>query len=654
LAKNLEKVPDKSEYIVNLGDNVDIAVGDTSTETFQPTIEWSKWYGEINFKLTFPMTITAEVETFANGMVEVTVGWITYRTYVLQNGKDDVLEIELDIDRKQVFQNPYLEFDFEYTPGVRFVYQPTLEDEYAAITNPDVTLEQFLAEHQRPENVVGSYAVYWNKRDNEYKTGKICHLFAWEAIDSNGDRLHCPLEFTEISPGVGKLRIVGDSDWLKNAAYPVKLMGKGDTLGLTSQGASWQTFVDDAIQTHDSGAAGSGGALATIHAWFQTGRTGKLCLYDDDGGGNPDALCDYTAEGTTATNNWTSWNQTQGYSVVNGTTYHIGGWIDGGDDAIAYDADAGEARMIYDVRNYALGTFPNPSEYGGGTGAYGFYSFYITWGAASSSSSSQSSSSSSSQSSSSSSSQSSSSSSLSVSESSSSSSLSVSQSSSSSSLSVSESSSSSSLSVSESSSSSSLSVSQSSSSSSLSVSESSSSLSVSQSSSSSQSVSQSSSSSSLSVSQSSSSSSLSVSASSSSLSVSQSSSSSQSVSQSSSSSSLSVSQSSSSSSLSVSESSSSLSVSQSSSSSQSVSQSSSSSSSQSVSESSSSSSVSSSSSSSQSVSSSSSSSSSLSGELGGIIRFQTDSEAYRIETADRNSRFQTPAKAYRFITKVAA
>jgi len=38
-------------------------------------------------------------------------------------------------------------------------------------------------------------------------------------------------------------------------------------------------------------------------------------------------------------------------------------------------------------------------------------------------------------------------------------------------------------------------------------------------------------------------------------------------------------------------------------------------------------------------------------ELGAIIRFQTDSEMYRLETLDRDSRFQTSVRFYRFVSE---
>lgn len=104
----------------------------------------------------------------------------------------------------------------EAAPGVSFHYQPPL------------TRAEIDAGHVRPDNVVGSYAVYTDKKDHfvdargktivNYGTGKLAHIYRPFITDADGATIWGVLN---ISNGVMSVTIPGD--FLDKAAYPVTL-----------------------------------------------------------------------------------------------------------------------------------------------------------------------------------------------------------------------------------------------------------------------------------------------------------------------------------------------------------------------------------------------------------------------------------------------
>jgi len=112
--------------------------------------------------------------------------------------------------------------------GLDFFYQPAL------------TAEEIKQGDVRPENVVGSYAVYHStKRNNivggmEYQTGKAFHIYRPHAVDAKGVQVWCELDIKE-----GELTVTVPEDFLDKASYPVVV---DPTFGYSSVGASDYTI----------------------------------------------------------------------------------------------------------------------------------------------------------------------------------------------------------------------------------------------------------------------------------------------------------------------------------------------------------------------------------------------------------------------------
>lgn len=202
----LQKILGKTEYVAVLGDgdgkaDASIVVGG-KTEKFVPSIRVSKWDNEAWLKIDHEDTVVShEVEEFLGGKVELSAGGLIHRYFIDVN---EHLEYEVEFPQKPASNKITLKLDF--SPSLKFCYQPPL-------TQQDID-----DNCRRPENVVGSYAVYFNKAHNKYKTGKFCHIYRPKVIDDDGKEIWAELSVDEVKK---TLTIAIDQAYLDAAKYPV-------------------------------------------------------------------------------------------------------------------------------------------------------------------------------------------------------------------------------------------------------------------------------------------------------------------------------------------------------------------------------------------------------------------------------------------------
>lgn len=108
----------------------------------------------------------------------------------------------------------------------------------------------------RPENVVGSYAVYHtSKKNNQYETGKAFHVYRPWIEDANGDRVWGTVRYFG-----ERLYVTVPQEFLNNAKYPVRV---DPTLGYT-------TFGGTNYESDDK----------TVLSNFSTKRVGTIRIYN--------------------------------------------------------------------------------------------------------------------------------------------------------------------------------------------------------------------------------------------------------------------------------------------------------------------------------------------------------------------------------------
>lgn len=187
----------------------------------------SKW--DRNFSFNFPDFVN--VIPIENGVI---INHSNRRQSILRMTDNNTFEWDFVL-----FQRPILSFViFPIGRNIECYYQPPLTQEnfslfpeVIGINETDAWDENGTIIAHRPINVVGSYACYGNRMNNEYKTGKIFHIYRPFVYDANNNSIWGQINIT--SNNILILSV--NRTWLDNAVYPVNI---DPTFGYTSIGAS--------------------------------------------------------------------------------------------------------------------------------------------------------------------------------------------------------------------------------------------------------------------------------------------------------------------------------------------------------------------------------------------------------------------------------
>lgn len=249
------------------------------------------------------VSVTDQQETDSNGALRLTTGTETDIWEIDADGR-----MRWDIDFAECPDSMVMEWDLLCSPGVEFYYQPPL------------TTAEIAEGHIRPPEVVGSYAVYCNRRNNQYKTGKLAHIYRPYCTDARGRKA-----WAELSIVQSKMRVTLPKRWMCSAAYPVRL---DPTLGYTTAGASSMSFSQNRTTVFDyNSTAGSDGTLDSVSFYVNTLSTDSadvsVAVYDGAVSTSSN-LVDYSNKSEysePASNDWVTIDLTQSGAVVDGNTY---------------------------------------------------------------------------------------------------------------------------------------------------------------------------------------------------------------------------------------------------------------------------------------------------------------------------------------------
>lgn len=262
----------KDEVSITIGDNTPVAKssllgGKTETKEFKPDIELKRW-NEVSFKLKTDKLlkdVATKDKTLSFEGDKVKFGTPKMSFEMFQSDAENYKYIWY-LNEKPT--SNIVQFQIE-SSGLDFFYQPPLTQEYQNGYSQEFGKEIVVSETQvkdldgnvlveRPENVVGSYAVYHQTKGGmvdgngkDYKTGKAFHIFRPHIIDANGAETWGILK---IENGIYSVEI--PQEFLDKAVYPIK---SNDTFGYTSAGpstvAGMYTYINGSLY---SGAAGTG------------------------------------------------------------------------------------------------------------------------------------------------------------------------------------------------------------------------------------------------------------------------------------------------------------------------------------------------------------------------------------------------------------
>jgi hypothetical protein len=230
------------------------------TGKFVPNINASKWDDECWLNINFPQVVTNEKAKIDKDVISQTIGDFTHKYYLKP---DESLEYEIILDKKPPINSFGLKIDFP--DGLMFCYQPPL------------TPEEIAMGFSRPDNVVGSYAVYWKQKDNQYKTGKFCHIYRPQLTDADGKQIWADIS---IDPTAKTLTITADNNWLETAKYPVTI---DPNIGYSTKGGSAMSTYGYCLASYYNLTDANGGTTSKIHVYAFTSsgtHNVKLTMYD--------------------------------------------------------------------------------------------------------------------------------------------------------------------------------------------------------------------------------------------------------------------------------------------------------------------------------------------------------------------------------------
>jgi alpha-tubulin suppressor-like RCC1 family protein len=230
----------------------------------QPYVKLNKWDGEVNLKINVPQVMGGKKEMNQNKLK-----WVSddYDADFYTKQPEQITEtdskgnqrsfninddggVEFDLVIKKKPESNVFEFPIE-TENLEFYYQPPLTAERAvgqkqghwtvgSVTATEVRATDGTLIEYRPENVVGSYAVYHKEKQGDYtalggknyRAGKAFHIYRPQATDASGNEQWADLVIDAVA---GTLTISLPQVWLDAAAYPVVI---DPDFGYTGTGVS--------------------------------------------------------------------------------------------------------------------------------------------------------------------------------------------------------------------------------------------------------------------------------------------------------------------------------------------------------------------------------------------------------------------------------
>ena len=196
-------------------DKIDVVIGDDKQpDTFYPQVKLCRWNNEVNVSVRLKNDgKSTETVTTDNDKIIWQKGDVKAEYFELPQDNinpEGAYEFNVILDKKPA--SNVLEFTIE-TKELDFFYQPELTEE---------EIEQGAS---RPENVIGSYAVYHKTKGGmndsagkEYKCGKAFHIYRPEVSDSKGNKV-----WGELNVDVQNklLTVTIPQKFLDEAVYPV-------------------------------------------------------------------------------------------------------------------------------------------------------------------------------------------------------------------------------------------------------------------------------------------------------------------------------------------------------------------------------------------------------------------------------------------------
>jgi hypothetical protein len=358
---------------INIQDKIEVEIGDSKqVDIFYPQVKIKRWDNECNFsaRLVSDNLITTKSVTTDTKDIIYSDGNVESHFYDLPISEEHPEGgYEFEVILKEKPKTNIVSFTLQ-TKGLEFFYQPSLKTEILTkgqtSTDTDIFDNKGRSICHRPENIVGSYAIYYKNCPSnyvgrkEYKTGKAFHIYRPRIEDAKGNWVWGDLKVDEFA---GLLTVVIPQAFLDNAVYPVK-HAAGLTFGYTTLGATASNAYAYGTVFNSNppvaGAAGTGVSISIGAAKTTNDVNTKIAVYDTStpsnlivNSGTPAILINST------TKQWWTGTYTIApiFTAINYFIVYIGDTQWNSNGKIAYDTSISGNRYYSIAKTY--GTWPS-------------------------------------------------------------------------------------------------------------------------------------------------------------------------------------------------------------------------------------------------------------------------------------------------------
>ena len=294
---------------------------------------------------------------------------------------EEGFEFEVILKEKPV--SNVIELGIE-SKGLDFFYQPALHPDHPTYDERTWNEERQDWDYNsfRPENVVGSYAVYHSGNPinyvggTEYKTGKAFHIYRPQMEDANGWKVWGEL-LIDAEKGIHIITI--PQDFIDNAVYPIR-HASGEVFGYEGEGLSETNIEDQIVGSVFTGVAGIGTNF-TAYGTFLSSVDRKAALYtNSDSKILKNGTSSVATLGTMGTSSWQTFDFVN-VPTFSATDYVIVAWNENFSfDAAVLNYDTGATDQGHtDVETF--NGFPATATFVHNDNKYSIYVTYTPSGA---------------------------------------------------------------------------------------------------------------------------------------------------------------------------------------------------------------------------------------------------------------------------------
>lgn len=289
-----------------------VEFGDPQSADFKPKMKLYKWGDEAYVSLEYQTSETGEVEIEGNKVSWGTDGNVSVDMYPVEGTEiNNKSGFEFDVIFNEKPENNVVSYKLE-SKDLDFFYQPSLTEEITSQEGEIVTATEYKDKDgnviaNRPENVVGSYAVYHNSKEGDftnlggknYAVGKAFHIYRPKVYDSAGNWVWGELN---IDADENLLTVTIPQEFLDSATYPLTV---DPTFGCDPGSPGASNYGVTNYLTGSSYACSEAGTATSISAYIvagsAAGRYIQSGIYNND-----DSLNGYSNSIDSTTNS--AWN----------------------------------------------------------------------------------------------------------------------------------------------------------------------------------------------------------------------------------------------------------------------------------------------------------------------------------------------------------